>query len=304
MCTSTCCRPATCSEPFTYHDSVSRPFGHIVGALGMFIGGVNVTSPIGRPRTSSSCRCWPSAATRPPTPLRAAERGDARGNLRARLAADHLTVSRLHARCAADRARRRLGLAGPGREGFSRVRRGGASLASRSVSVCQSSRCSSPQFLAVSFWSCCYVADGETTERWVRVFADRSRSPVGLAPGIFVHLSEFSEITRNRRARAFGYSARQSAGDMVDRPTSPGTSGASSTLSCWRRCSSSSIGGSLWTAVMVVRRRGAQRTVRGLFLAGGFRGLAGGHARLRPPRHSLRHGVASLPRGSGSWLDR
>lgn len=270
-------------EPFNY-TTVYPPFGHIIGALGMFIGGVNVTSPTVAENLVFvpllALGCYQTAKLL---------YGESAGMLAVIFAlGSPLIIAQFHVfmldapLTALVAVSIWLVLAS---ESFSRV--GVSALAGLAVGVGLLVKVQFPQFLAGLVLVVLVCGGWRNYRGWV---AFAIVALLVASPWYFVHLSEFSELTENAGGE-FG--------------TAPGNRPATWSITnftwyFWSILNSQllaplfvlSIGGSLWTAVMVVRRRGAQRTVRGLFLAGGF--LAWLVVTLTP-HHDIRYDMALLP---------
>ena len=270
-------------EPFSY-TTVYPPFGHLVGAIGMFIGGVDVASPIVAENLVFvpllALGCYQTAKLL---------YGKSAGMLAVIFAlGSPLIIAQFHVfmldapLVAMVAVSIWLVLAS---EGFSRV--GMSALAGLAVGGGLLVKVQFPQFLAGLVLIVLICGGWRNYKGWAS-FAIIAF--LVASPWYFLHLSEFSELTENAGGE-FG--------------TAPGNRPATWSITnftwyFWSILNSQllaplfalAIGGSVWTTVMVVRHRGARRTARGLFLVGGF--LAWLVVTLTP-HHDIRYDMALLP---------
>jgi 4-amino-4-deoxy-L-arabinose transferase-like glycosyltransferase len=270
-------------EPFSY-TSVYPPLGHIVGALGMFIGGLRVAPPIVAENLVFvpllALGCYQAAKFL---------YGEIAGMLAVIFAlGSPLLIAQFHVfmldaqLVALVAVSIWLVLAC---EGFSRV--GVSALAGAAVGAGLLVKVQFPQFL-VGLVLVVFICGGWRNYRGWIAFAVIAF--LIASPWYFMHVSEFKEISENAGGE-FG--------------TAPGNRPATWTLTnfswyFWSILNSQllaplfalAIGGSLWTTVMVVRNHGARRVARGMFLVGGF--LAWVVVTLTP-HHDIRYDMALLP---------
>jgi 4-amino-4-deoxy-L-arabinose transferase-like glycosyltransferase len=269
-------------EPFGY-TTVYPPVGHIVGALGMFIGGINVTAPTVAENLVFvpllALGCYQTAKLL---------YGERAGLLAVIFAfGSPLIIAQFHVfmldapLTALVAVSIWLALAS---ENFDRV--GVSALAGLAVGVGLLVKVQFPQFLA-GLLLIMLIRGGWRNYKGLAAFAGVAF--VIASPWYFVHLSEFGELTENAAG------ANTPAGNLP-----PTFSMANFTWYFWNILNSQllaplfalAIGGSLWTAVMVVRGEGAQRAARGMFLGGGFLAWV---AVTFTPHHDIRYDLALLP---------
>jgi hypothetical protein len=270
-------------EPFKY-PTVYPPFGHIVGALGMVVGGTNVSAPI----VAENLLFVPLLALgcyRTATLLYGSRAGILAVifALGAPLIISQFHVFMLDAPLAALAAVSIwLILAS---DSFERV--GISALAGLAVGLGLLTKEQFPQFVA-GLLLIMLIRGGWRNYKGLAAFAVVAF--VISSPWYFLHLSEFGELTENAGG-SFG--------------TAPGNrpatlSMANFTWYFWNILNGQllaplfalAIGGSLWTTVMLVRRRGQQQAARLLFMVGGFLAWV---AVTLVPHHDIRYDLALLP---------
>ncbi len=270
-------------EPFKY-TTVYPPFGHMIGALGIFIGGIHVAPPIVAenlvfvPLLALGCYQTGKLLY-----------GESAGMLAVIFAlGSPLIIAQFHVfmldapLVAMVAVSIWLILAS---ESFSRI--GVSALAGLAVGIGLLVKVQFPQFV-IGLLLIMFIRGGWRNYKGWITFAIVAF--LIASPWYFLHLSEFNEVAENAGGE-FGTVAG-------NRP--PTWSITNFTWYFWSIIHSQllaplfalAIGGSLWTTVMLVRHRGAQRMARMLFLVGGF--LAWVVVTLTP-HHDIRYDMALLP---------
>lgn len=270
-------------EPFSYK-TVYPPLGHIVGALGMFIGGIKVAPPIVAENLVFvpllALGCYQAAKFL---------YGEVAGMLAVIFAlGSPLIIAQFHVfmldapLVALVAVSIWLVLAS---EGFSRV--GMSAWAGLAVGAGLLVKVQFPQFLA-GLVLVVFIFGGWRNYRGWIAFAVAAF--LVASPWYILHLSEYAEISENAGG-AFG---------AVPGNRPPTWSLTNFSWYFWSILNSQllaplfalAIGGSVWTTAMVVRHSGPRRLGRGLFIAGGFLAWL---AVTLTPHHDIRYDMALLP---------